>query len=283
MRVGWDVAAGFGIGLLLCVLPAMAGFLVIQVKRKRSVKPFLLGAAAFIVSQLLLRVPLLQSVLPRFSWYTVMTVAHPYWNWIFLGLTAGIFEETARWICIRFWLKKHRRFSDGIVFGLGHGGAEAALTVGITCLNLFLITFVLAGGKSLTEVFGISEAVAAQTEAQLQGMTFFDALAGGAERVLALLLQVGFTMLVFYGVRCGKGLRYLFAAILAHGFVDASIGFWQAAGVGGWALEGVFAVYAALLMVWVVWCKKDGSGFAGTDQRKIDPGAPLQNERREKR
>lgn len=256
MRVGWNVAAGFGTGLFLCVMPAIVGFAVIQIKKKRSVKPFLLGAAAFIVSQLLLRIPLLQNVLPQFGWYTAMTVSHPFLNWIFLGLTAGIFEETARWICIRFWLKKHRRFSDGIVFGLGHGGAEAILTVGISCLNCFLITFVLASGKSQTKIFGVQEALAAQVEVQLQGLTFFDAVAGGAERVLALLMQVGFTMLVFYGVRCGKSLRYLLVAILAHGFIDASIGFWQAAGVTGWALEGIFAFYTALLLAWVVWCKK---------------------------
>ena len=243
MRIGWSAVTGFGVGLLLCIMPAIVGFLVIQVKNKRSVKPFLLGAAAFIVSQLLLRTPLLQNVLPKFGWYTAMTVSHPFLNWIFLGLTAGIFEETAR-------------FSDGVVFGLGHGGAEAILIVGISNLNYFLITFVLASGKSLTQTFGIPEAAAAQVEAGLSGVTFPDAVAGGAERVLALLMHVGFTMIVFYGVRRGKSLRYLFAAILIHGFIDASIGFWQAAGVTGWALEGIFAVYVVLLLVWVVWCRK---------------------------
>ena len=256
MRIGWSAVTGFGVGLLLCIMPAIVGFLVIQVKNKRSVKPFLLGAAAFIVSQLLLRTPLLQNVLPKFGWYTAMTVSHPFLNWIFLGLTAGIFEETARWICIRFCLKKHRRFSDGVVFGLGHGGAEAILIVGISNLNYFLITFVLASGKSLTQTFGIPEAAAAQVEAGLSGITFSDAVAGGAERVLALLMHVGFTMIVFYGVRRGKSLRYLLAAILIHGFIDASIGFWQAAGVTGWALEGIFAVYVVLLLAWVVWCRK---------------------------
>lgn len=256
MKVGWGAAAGFGASLLLCLLPAIVGFFMIQVKNRRSVKPFLLGAAAFIVSQLFLRIPLLQIVLPGFVWYTAMTVRHPLLNWIFLGLTAGIFEETARWICIRFWLKKHRRFSDGIVFGLGHGGAEAILVVGISSLNNFLVSFVLASGKSLTQTFGVGEAAAALVEERLSGITFFDAAAGGVERVLALLMHVGFTMLVFYGVRCKKSIRYLFAAILAHGLVDASIGFWQGAGITGWALEGIFAGYAVLLMLWVLWCKK---------------------------
>ena len=139
METGWMTAAGLGIGLLLCCIPAIAGFVLIQIKYRKSVLPFFMGAAAFIVSQLLLRTPLLQLVLPRFQWYVAMSVQNYYGYWIFLGMTAGIFEETARWICFRYLLKKRRRFSDGIVFGLGHGGAEALLITGIGYLNNFIV------------------------------------------------------------------------------------------------------------------------------------------------
>lgn len=251
METGWMAAAGLGIGLLLCCVPAIAGFAVIQIKCKKSVMPFFMGAAAFIVSQLLLRTPLLQLVLPRFEWYVTLSVQNYYGYWIFLGVTAGIFEETARWICFRFLLKKRRRFSDGIVFGLGHGGAEAILIVGISYLNNFIVACVLAGGGNLTQRFGIEEPLASQIAQQFQQLTFWGSMTGAVERILALMMQVGFTMIVFYGVKKGKSLLALPAAILLHGFIDASIGFWQAAGVTGWALEGIFAVYTGALMVLV--------------------------------
>ncbi len=171
-------------------------------------------------------------------------------------MTAGIFEETARWICFRYLLKKRRRFSDGIVFGLGHGGAEALLITGIGYLNNFIVAWVLAGGGNLTQSFGIEEPLASQIAQQFQQLTFLGSMAGAVERILALTMHVGFTMIVFYGVKRGKSLPALLAAILVHGIIDASIGFWQAAGVTGWALEGIFAVYTAALVVWVFICYK---------------------------
>lgn len=256
METGWTIAAGFGIGLLLCCVPAIAGFALIQIKYRKSVLPFFMGAAAFIVSQLLLRTPLLRLVLPQFKWYVALSVQNFYGYWIFLGITAGIFEETARCICFRFLLKKRRRFPDGIVFGLGHGGAEALLITGIGYLNNFIVAWVLAGGGNLTQRFGIEESLASQITQQFHQLTFWGSMAGAVERILALMMQVGFTMIVFYGVKKGKSLLALLTAILVHGFIDASIGFWQAAGVTGWALEGIFAVYTGALMVWVFICYK---------------------------
>lgn len=249
------VVAGFAVGLALCVLPALIGFLILQIKQKRCVLPFVIGMAAFVVSQILLRMPLL-SRLPQFGWYVDLSINHYYGYWIFLGLTAGLFEETARWVCLRFFLKKRNRYVDGLSFGLGHGGIEAVLIVGISYLNNLIVSVVWAAGGDLTKTFGIPEAEAGTIAVTFASLGFGDIIIGGVERVLALMMHLGFTMLIFYGVRKGQSVRYWIAAILAHGFVDASIGFWQAAGVQGMALEGILAVYALLLFGWVIWCRK---------------------------
>lgn len=178
------------------------------------------------------------------------------WLLDFLGLTAGLFEETARWVCLRFFLKKRNRYVDGLSFGLGHGGIEAVLIVGISYLNNLIVSVVWAAGGDLTKTFGIPEAEAGTIAVTFASLGFGDIIIGGVERVLALMMHLGFTMLIFYGVRKGQSVRYWIAAILAHGFADASIGFWQAAGVQGMALEGILAVYALLLFGWVIWCRK---------------------------
>lgn len=46
-----------------------------------------------------------------------------------LSLTAGPFEETGR-LLIMSHLLRRPRFADGVAFGLGHGGLEAAALVG---------------------------------------------------------------------------------------------------------------------------------------------------------
>ena len=209
METGWMTAAGLGIGLLLCCIPAIAGFVLIQIKYRKSVLPFFMGAAAFIVSQLLLRTPLLQLVLPRFQWYVAMSVQNYYGYWIFLGMTAGIFEETARWICFRYLLKKRRRFSDGIVFGLGHGGAEALLITGIGYLNNFIVAWVLAGGGNLTQSFGIERKISAGSFGGNSGpwdyRCFHRILAGGRRNRMGS----GRNICRLYGSACGLGIYML--------------------------------------------------------------------------
>lgn len=50
-------------------------------------------------------------------------------------LTSGIFEEGARWIVMRYWAKGVRTWPTGVAFGLGHGGIEALLLIGMNAIN----------------------------------------------------------------------------------------------------------------------------------------------------
>jgi len=44
-----------------------------------------------------------------------------------LGLSAGIFEETARYVVFRYWLVKNSNTMLPVKYGVGHGGIEALL------------------------------------------------------------------------------------------------------------------------------------------------------------
>src|ERR687892_302963 len=80
----------------------------------------LAGALTFIAAQVL-HVPLV-AALGSFFQNSSLVV-----NAIILGLLAGIFEETARYILFRYILKNARTWKEGILVGLGHGGVEALL------------------------------------------------------------------------------------------------------------------------------------------------------------
>ncbi len=61
-----------------------------------------------------------------------------------LGLAAGICEEPAR--ALAFWLlKRSRRLEDGLMLGLGHGGIEAMILVGILAAGSIAQLFALRG------------------------------------------------------------------------------------------------------------------------------------------
>ena len=60
------------VGIAICYLIPVAGLVLLWRKVKGAGKAFLIGALAFTVSQPLIRIPILQLVLPGFGWYAVL-------------------------------------------------------------------------------------------------------------------------------------------------------------------------------------------------------------------
>lgn len=195
------LAAGLLFGILICFALPIGGAVILMHRKKGAGKAFLFGMLAFIVSQLLLRLPLLQLVLPQYAWFAVLQLS-PWRYGMFLGLTAGLFEETARWLAIRFFLKEKTDIEHGLSFGLGHGGVEAILLAGI---QLVSILFLMLSGR------GALLPVSAE-------IIFISSL----ERLSAMTFHVGASLLVMHGVRRKKA-RYLAAAILLHTLLDAAV------------------------------------------------------------
>lgn len=234
------------VSVLICFALPVVGFLLV---RKRGFKiglPFLAGIVAFVVSQIVLRIPILQ-LLATQAWY--LSFAQniiPYG--LFLGLTAGIFEEVARFIACAL-LKKHRRYEDGIAFGLGHGGIEAVLLVGISLLYSIFIIFMYNNGQ--LAALGLPAAQEAATVANLEALTPGTALMGGVERILAMGMHISFSIVIFTGFMRGKKWRYLILAILAHAAVDAAVVIIPAyVSMSVYAIEGLVLVMTALLCLW---------------------------------
>ena len=87
------------------------------------------GAAVFILFQLVTRIPLIQLVLPGMDWYKE-TIQSNIWTYgLFLGFTAGLFEEVGRYLAFILILK-NLDWKNAVAFGIGHGGIEAILLVG---------------------------------------------------------------------------------------------------------------------------------------------------------
>lgn len=197
--------------------------------KRKELKPFIVGVLVFFISQILFRLPLLYFVLPNQIWYMKLSV-NPYLYSIFLGLTAGIFEEVGRYIGFKYFLKNNQKYEDGLAFGFGHWGVEALLIVGINAIVLLFNTSL----------------------AQTTGLNTLNSYLMGIERILALSLHVGFTMIVLYGIRLNK-IKYLFIAIILHGMVDAGLGILPALiniGIIGvetyvliWALGFIYLIY----------------------------------------
>lgn len=230
------------------------------VTRRIKIAPFFLGAAAFFVSQIMIRIPII-SLLGTQEWY-ISFAQNSFWVYVFiLSLTAGLFEESAR-LGGAMILKKNRSFKDIISFGLGHGLCEVVLLVGASSLSNAGLAVVINSGISLPEFLfpsGTMEVVAQQ----LAAATPMTAIASIIERLSATAFHVFATVLVFKGVINRKYIWYI-AAILAHtAFNFISVAVMQ--NFGMWASEAAAFVLAAAGIVFVISEGKRMSNQTGND------------------
>lgn len=252
MTIGIATILAAGFSLLLCFAIPLGGLIYMQKKGWHIGRAFLVGMLTFTVSQMAIRIPLLMAVLPRMDWYLILS-SNPYAHGVFLAITAGLFEETGRFLFIKGLLKKNRRYVDGIAFGLGHGGIEAMALTGLTMLNTLVVMVAINLGAFEQLAAGQPEAVVRTLLQQYLALGPLDLLLGGAERIFAITLHIGLSLVVLQGINKGRGLYYLVAAILIHGAVDfIAVVMTTAMHVSALAIEGVLLLVAAGFAVYIV-------------------------------
>ena len=211
-----SVIIGLGFSTIITlIIPIVISIYCIFSKNK-ILKSFVVGILVFFISQIILRIPIISYILPNQIWYMKLSL-NPYLYGIFLGLTAGIFEEIGRYIGFKYFLKSNHRYIDGLYFGFGHWGIEALLLVGINAAIFLFGTIAIKSGIDYS-----SPSLLSLVSSKLSSLTTMNTYIMGIERLLTMSIHVSFTMIVLYGIRINK-IRYLFLAILLHGLVDAGV------------------------------------------------------------
>ena len=212
------VGAVLGIAVPVC----LAVWLMRKYRARLST--ILIGAGTFIVFALVLESIMHQLVLkgpngPAIMGNTLLFA-------VYGGLAAGVFEETGRFLSMKFLLKKEPSTAlPGIAYGIGHGGAEMLIIFGITMISNLVVSALINAGLSGILFAKVPEDAAAQLQAQLNQLQTLGAgtlLIGLWERISALVLHLGLSMLVWVAVRKGGKWLWLFpAAVALHAIVDA--------------------------------------------------------------
>ena len=207
-----------GISSILAILFTLAFSIAFPIGlmlwfRRRGGKwtAFLTGAVAFILFALIL-----ESILHNLLFLTPLWAILQGNIWLYGlygGLAAGVFEETGRLLAFKLFLKNEREPITAWSYGIGHGGAEAILLVGLTMVNnLVLAAAVSAGETTDPAVLELAE----QLASTLAGMFLWAAF----ERFGAIILHLALSVLVFVAVK-EPGKKWLFpAAILIHAALD---------------------------------------------------------------
>jgi uncharacterized membrane protein YhfC len=189
-------------GFLEIIIPIILGLYIIR-KFGTSWRNWFVGALMFILS--LIRLPL-----NAFATQLVVSSSTGSLTYILVllipVLAAGVFEETARYVGLKYIIKNDT-YETGLTYGAGHGGIESILLVGFNVL--FVGIFILSKPQLLSPV--LIQA--------LNVMPTYFPLIGVYERLIAMTAQIGFSLMVMISIK-NNDLRYFILAIGLHAFFD---------------------------------------------------------------
>jgi len=226
---GGSIAAMCVTLFISLILPVVALIVYAVKNRKQGVaSAWFLGAAGFFLMQVVIRVPILStlSLMPGF----VSFVENHYVLYaLMLGLTAALFEVVGRFACAKI-LNKNLTYTKGFAAGLGHGGIEAMVLIGMTYVsNLLYVAMIntgaIEGVIAQTEAMGVDVAseVYALVDTLVNGPAYLYLLAG-YERILAMIGHVAMTLVVFYFMSKKQTLKGIGICVLYHFVMDSMVG-----------------------------------------------------------
>lgn len=258
--------------LLMVAMPLALGVLL---SRRRGLpwRLFVVGAVTFLIAQVLhlpFNARVLGPLLIRLGYASAESGLPLLVVALAFGLSAAVFEEGARYLTYRYWLRDARTWSQGLMFGAGHGGIEAILLGGLAAYGL--IQAITYRGADLSAIVPAENLplVQAQLDAYW-ALPWYAALLGALERAFALCIQIGLALLVLQTfVR--RSLRWLLAAMIGHTIVDALVAF----GVGTWGVyitEGLVGL-CALLSLGIIRVLRDHPGDMDEKQRHYEADDP---------
>lgn len=209
--------------LLMIAIPLALG---VYLNRKLNCtwRLFGIGAIAFIASQVL-HIPfnflVLNPLLGKLGLSISQTGMQLAIVAVFYGLSAGVFEEGARYIFYRFWLKKDtdRTWNSAVMFGAGHGGSEAII-LGVLALMALVQMVVLRDVDLSTQVPADQLELAKMQVETYWAQPWYAVLLGSVERVAAISFHISASVLVLQAFR-RRNIIWLFLAIGWHTLLDA--------------------------------------------------------------
>jgi len=242
-------------GLLMIAIP-LGLALWLSARKQIPWAMFFAGAATFVLSQVG-HLPFNQFLLSPFTlsigWVSpegALTLAGA----VLFGLSAGVFEEVARYLVLRYWKRDVRDWDSGMMFGAGHGGIEAVLLGGLA-LTALMQAIAVRGVDDLSTLVAPEQVGALRASLDAYwSLPWYAALLGAFERLLAITLHLSLTLIVIQSLRADT-FSWLGAAILWHAFADALVVF-VAAAYGAFAAEAALLVPTAGSLAWIIYTRR---------------------------
>ncbi len=235
--------------LLMIAMPILLGIYLTE-KFHMGWRLWFIGAATFVISQVFhipFNIYILNPIIGRLQ-SNLQTVSPYLIAGILFGLSAGVFEECARYGMFRWWIKDNRTWRSAVLAGAGHGGIEAII-LGILVMLAF--TNLMAYRNIDMSKLNLTLDQLATARQQIQSYwnaPWYATMLGAVERAFTIPFHIMASVVVLQVFTRRPGhqmLRWLGLAIFLHTLMDAS-GVIIANQWGAYAAEAAFGVLAIL-------------------------------------
>lgn len=244
MYYSTQTTAALIIGTVLSFVIPIGAVIVYKLKNRSAWFPSaLVGVGTFILFAMILEQLVHALMFPIVKDNAVLYI-------VYGALAAGIFEETGRFVAYKTIMKNNFSAKNAVMMGLGHGGIEVILILGMTMISL-------AGSAIMVNSQGLESVVALlaaenpdavePTRAQLEALTtygFTNMAMSIYERLLAMTLHVCMSVVVFFAAARPGKIHFFPIAIVIHALFDTPAAMYQAGVIT--SLPVVYAIMTVL-------------------------------------
>lgn len=241
------------VSIFLIILNMVAGilvpaalFLFFKKKYQTSSKSFFTGCAVMLLFALVLEQMVHSIVLGS---PVGATLQNNIWLYALYGaLMAGIFEETGRFLAMRFVLKKERgNARNALMYGVGHGGFEMFVILTMGMVNNLIYSVMINTGQMQTILAPLDDATKNTLQAAIDALVStpsWQFLLSPVERLAAITAQIGLSVIVWFAATGKKSKISLYVlAVLLHALLD---------GVAVVAAKSGISVIVVEVIVWLM-------------------------------
>lgn len=215
--------------IIFCVISCILSFaipiallLYYRIKKHADMLPFFIGCAVMLIFALILESIVHSIVLNSASGQKIRDNIWLYA--LYGGMMAGLFEETGRFTAFKTVLrKKLDNDANALMYGAGHGGFEAMVLLGFSMISNIATATMVNNGTLSAVTATLPEESLTQLQAvvdQLITSSPYLYIAGIIERIFAIILQISFSVIVWYAAKNGKKIWLWPFAVLIHAAVD---------------------------------------------------------------
>jgi uncharacterized membrane protein YhfC len=263
----WQILALAFTALFAILFPVLLAALA---HRRLSVpwRYFGFGAGVFIIFQLVTRIPIVQVIEVMFG-AQIRASTWLFAAWVVvLCFTAGLFEETGRYVGFRWMAARDpKTWPMAIMFGLGHGGIESIVLVGLSSLVSFLLLLLAPFLQNSLPAEAAGPLM--QSVAVIGATPAWQFLLAAWERLWTLPVHVALSVIVLQVFR-RSSFRWLWLAILLHAAVNLVVVGLPLViplpGKGASLFSSWLVFLAGLLAVWAIFRLREPAG------QPIQPG-----------